>query len=223
MNDATRVVDQARDPATLRLPIEFEYPLRGIAGRSVIGAALLALSALLLLTGSVWVIIGIAVGLLGALVAASNLRALIDRDWRKISLTEDGVETRYGFSRRYYRFLNYSEYRIARLGLRRFLTALPLEVEQSLGERAGRVATTLYDRPAFITPMPAFGEGAPATLLEWQALLNELRRAAFVSAGLAAKLEEVPRQAKAEDLRRAEQWRVRERAGVKLSRLSRRG
>ena len=223
MNDATRVQQQARDPATLRLPIELDYPLPGIAGRTAIGAALLALSAALLLAGSFWVIIGSMVGLLGVLVAASNLRALVDRGWRKISLSEDGVEIRYGFSRRYYRFLSYSEYRIARLGLRRFLTALPLEVEQAVGERAGRVGTTLYDRPAFITPMPVFGAGAPGTLLEWQALLNELRRAAFVSAGLASKLDEGSRHAKAEDRRRAQEWRVRERAGVKPSRVSRRG
>lgn len=223
MNDATRAVQQARDPATLRLPIEFDYPMRGIAGRTLIGAALLVLSAALLLAGSFWVIAGIPVGLLGALVAASNLRALIDHDRRKIVLSEDGVEIRYGFSRRYYRFLNYSEYRIARLGLRRFLSALPLEAEQALGERAARVGTTLYDRPAFITPMPVFGEGAPATLLEWQLLLNELRRAAFVSAGLACKVEAGPRPVAAEDLRRAEEWRVREQAGARPSRLSRRG
>ncbi len=74
--------------------------------------------------------------MLGAVAAVSNLRALLDPDRRKIVLDEDGVEIRYGFSRRHYRFLDYSDYRISRLGVRRFLTALPVEIEQRLGERA---------------------------------------------------------------------------------------
>jgi len=69
-------------------------------------------------------------GALGAVAAASNLCALLYPDRRKIVLDEEGVEIRYGFSRRTYRFLDYSDYRISRLGLRRFLVALPLDVEQ---------------------------------------------------------------------------------------------
>jgi hypothetical protein len=153
------------------------------------------------------------------LAAISNLRALLDSDRRKIVLDEDGVEIRYGFSRRHYRFLDYSDYRISRLGLRRFLTALPIDFDCSLGERA---RVTLYDRPAFLTPMPMLGGGAPASLLEWQATLNELRRAAMAAAGLTAELNRDTNEEDAEEARRAAIWRAREQAGVKPSRLSRR-
>jgi len=158
---------------------------------------------------------------LGALVTISNLRALIDPERRKIVLDEDGVEIRYGNSRRRYRFLDYSDYRISRLGLRRFLTALPVDLDRSLGERAERVRLTLYDRPAFLAPMPMLGGGAPASLLEWQTTLNELRRAAIVAAGLTGQLERAARDLGAEEARRASVWRAREQAGARPSRLSR--
>jgi hypothetical protein len=207
----------------MHLPIAFFYPLRGILGRALIGLALLALGTVMLLFAvSFWPIVAIAIGLFGTLVAASNLRALVDRDWRKITLSEDGVEIRYGFTRRYYRFLDYSEYRISRLGVRRFLTALPIEVDQVLGERAARIRTTLYDRPAFITPMPVFGDGAPKSLTEWQALLNESRRAAFVSAGIALTSDAVAGEPSPDDARRGAKWNARAQAGAGLSRLSRR-
>ncbi|MGH6892429.1 MAG: hypothetical protein ACREEP_09250 [Dongiaceae bacterium] len=223
MNQATRAAQQARHSATMRLPIAFAYPLRGIVGRSLIGAALLALGgAMLFLSGAYWTIGGAVLGLFGSLVAASNLRARIDRDRRKIVLNPDGVEIRYGFSRRSCRFLDYSEYRISRLGLRRFLTALPLEVEQALGERARLVRAMLYDRPTFITPMPLFGDSAPASLLEWQSLLNELRRAAFASAGRVDAGDRVASEAAAADSRRAGEWSARQRAGAKPTRMSRR-
>lgn len=220
VNDATRAAHQRHDAASMHLPIAFSYPIQGIIGRTLIGVALLALGGSLLFAVSFWPIMGMALGLLGLPVAASNLRALIDRDWRKIEIGEDGVEIRYGFSRRHYRFLDYSEYRISRLGLRRFLTALPIEVDQALGERAARVRTTLYDRPAFITPMPLFGDGAPKSLIEWRALLNEARRAAFVSAGIALTAD--AGRPSADDVRRAAEWRVREDAGAPPTRLSRR-
>lgn len=191
----------------MRLPIAFTYPLGGVVGRLLIGLALLAVgSAMLSLSGVAWTIAGIVFAALGSIVIVSNLRALIDSDWRKITLTRDGVEVRYGFSRRHYRFLDYSDYRVARLGLRRFLAALPLEREHALGARAQRVRVTLYDRPAFITPMPLFGAGAPASLLEWQALLNELRHDAIIAAGLADQLNRATTEPDLEGGRWATAW-----------------
>lgn len=220
MNDATRVAQRGRDPTVLHRPVVFFYPIPGIIGRAAIGAALLALGAALMFAVSFWPIVGGALGLLGLLVVAGNLRSLVDRNWRTITINEDGVEIRYGFSRRYYRFLDYSEYRIARVGLRRFLTALPVELDQALGERAARVRATLYDRPAFITPMPLLGDGAPRSLLEWQALLNESRRAAFATAGIALAENAAAGRPSPDDVRRAAEWRVREQAGVRPTRLS---
>ncbi len=65
------------------------------------------------------------------------------------------------------------------------------------------------------------GGGAPATLLEWQSTLNELRSAAIAAAGLTAKLEREPPQDRAAEARGAAAWRAREQAGAKPSRLSR--
>jgi hypothetical protein len=223
VTDATRGAQQAHHPAALRLPVAFDYPRGGILGRTAIGLALLALGAAMLLEAGIWIVIGMIVGALGAVAAASNLCALLDSDRRKIVLDEGGVEIRYGFSRRHYRFLDYSDYRILRLGVRRFLAALPVEVEQRLGRRAEQVRVTLRDRPAFLTPMPMLGDGAPATLLEWQATLNELRRAALVTAGVSLlPTVETPEQ-RAEEARRAALWHARERAGARPSRLSRTG
>jgi len=222
VNDATRAAHQAFHPATLRLPAAFEYPLGGIAGRAAIGLALLGLALLLLLdAGALWKIGGALVGLLGAVVAASNLTALADRARRQIVLDGDGVEIRYGFSRRHYRFLDYSDYRVSRLGLRSFLTALPVEIDRSLGHRAERVRVTLYDRPAFLAPMPMLGGGAPGTLLEWQSTLNDLRRTAIASAGLGETFEREAREENADEARRATAWRAQEQAGARPSRLSR--
>jgi hypothetical protein len=224
VNDATPAAQQAHHPATARLPVAFAYPRGGILGRAAIGLALLALGAAMLLeAGILWIVGGAIVAALGAVAAVSNLSALVDPDRRKIVLDEDGVEIRYGFSRRHYPFLDYSDYRITRLGVRRFLTALPVEVEQRLGQQAEQVRVTLHDRPAFLTPMPMLGAGAPATLLEWQATLNELRRAALAAAGvLPMQTVETPAQ-RAEEARRAAIWRAREQAGARPSRLSRAG
>jgi hypothetical protein len=60
--------------------------------------------------------------------------------------------------------------------------------------------------------MPVLGGGAPATLLEWQSTLNDLRRSAIATAGLNAASE---REA-------GEDRRVQERAGTSPARLSRR-
>jgi hypothetical protein len=100
---------------------------------------------------------------------------------------------------------------------------LPVDIDRSLGERAQRVRVTLYDRPAFLTPMPMLGGGAPATLLEWQSTLNELRRAAIAAAGLTAELERDADEQRVDEERRAAIWRAREQAGAKPSRLSRAG
>ena len=222
MNDATRAAQQASHPATLRLPVAFGYPVQGIVGRAGIGICLLAVGGFLLSRfGGFWMFAGAAIALFGILVLTSNLLALLRPDRRKIVLSDDGVEIRYGFSTRSYRFLDYSDYRISRLGLRRFLTALPLDVERALGDRARRVRVTLYDRPAFITPMPLLGDGAPASLLEWQSTLNELRRAAIAAAGLAAEFDRETREESADEARRMAEWRALEQRGARPSRLSR--
>jgi hypothetical protein len=206
----------------MRLPAAFEYPLGGIVARTAIGLVLLGLALLLLLQAGVpWKIGGALAGLLGSVAVASNLGALTDRERRKIVLEEEGVEIHYGFSRRHYRFLDYSDYRVSRLGLRSFLTALPIEIDRSLGERAERVRVTLYDRPAFLAPMPMLGDGAPATLLEWQSTLNELRRSAIATAGLVEAFEREAKEERADEARRAAVWRAQEQAGAKPSRLSR--
>jgi hypothetical protein len=176
VNHATRAAEQVDHPATLRLPAAFDYPLGAILGRTAIGVVLLAAGcAMLLQSGLLWAIFGGLLVALGGFAAISNLRALLDPGRRRIVLDGESVEIRYGFSRRHYRFLDYSDYRIAHLGLRRFLTALP--VEHALGKQRMRV--TIHDRPAFLTPMPMLGKGAPATLEEWQSTLNELRHAAL--------------------------------------------
>jgi len=225
VNDATRAAQQAdHDLATPRLPAAFDYPRGGILGRTAIGLGLTAFGAAMLLeAGILWMVGGVIVGGLGAVAALSNLCALLHPERRRIVLDEDGVEICYGFSRRHYRFLEYSDYRISRLGLRRFLTALPVEVEQRLGKRAEQVRVTLHDRPAFLTPMPMLGHGAPATLLEWQAMLNALRRAALAAAGSAVVIDVRTKEELAEEARRAAIWRAREDAGTRPSRLSRAG
>jgi uncharacterized membrane protein YhaH (DUF805 family) len=225
VNDATQAAQQAdHHQLTQHLPVAFDYPRGGILGRTAIGLGLLALGAAMMLdAGILWIAGGSFVGALGAVAAASNLRALLDPERRRIVLDEDGVEIRYGFSLRHYRFLEYSDYRISRLGLRRFLTALPVEVEQRLGARAEQVRVTLHDRPAFLTPMPMLGAGAPASLLEWQAMLNDLRRAALAAAGPAVVIDAQTRQPLAEEARGAALWHTREQAGARPSRLSRSG
>ena len=227
MNDGTRgahTIEAQDRPATLRLPAAFDYPRGGILGRAAIGLALLALGgAMLLEAGILWIAGGAVIAALGAVAAASNLYALLDPGRRRIVLDEDGVEIRYGFSRRHYRFLDYSDYRISRLGVRRFLTALPTEVERRLGQRAEQARVTLHDRPAFLTPMPMLGNGAPATLLEWQSTLNALRRAALAAAGVSLVPEAATPEQRAEEARRAAIWHAREQAGARPSRLSRAG
>lgn len=224
VNDAIRAAHHAYHPATLRLPVAFDYPRGGIWGRTAIGLVLLTLGGVMLLdAGIVWIAGGLIVGGLGAVAVAGNLRALLDPERRKIVLDEDGVEIRYGFSHRRYRFLDYADYRVSRLGLRRFLTALPVDVERRLGDRAEQLRVTLYDRPAFLTPMPLLGDGAPATLLEWQATLNELRRAALAAAGKTVVADVRSQAELAEEARRAALWRMRAEAGARPSRLSRAG
>ncbi len=107
VNDAIRAAHQADHPATLRLPAAFDYPRSGIVGRTAIGLALLALGAAMLLEADIlWITGGVVVGAVGAVAALSNLGALLDPDRRKIVLDQEGVEIRYGLSRRRYRFLD---------------------------------------------------------------------------------------------------------------------
>lgn len=222
MNEGICAARPALHRVTLRLPVAFTYPLGGVLGRMAIGTMLLAAGIVMLpQSGILWIVGGSLLILLGGVATASNLCALLDLERRKVVLDEEGVEIRYGFSRRYYRFLEYSDYRVARLGLRRMLTALPIEVARPLGKRVERVRVTIHDRPAFLTPMPMLGKGAPATLLEWQSTLNELRRAAIADAGLAEEFERETDEDAAEEARRVAIWRTREQAGARPSRLSR--
>jgi hypothetical protein len=62
---------------------------------------------------------------------------------------------------------------------------------------------TLHDRPAFLTPMPMLGSGAPATLLEWQAILNGLRGAALAAAGVSIVPGVETQEQRAEEARRS--------------------
>jgi hypothetical protein len=222
VNDATRAAQQAQHPATMRLPAMFEYPMGSILGRTAIGFALVtAGGAMLWQSHILWIIVGVPLVAIGGLAAASNFAALMHRGRRTIMLDEEGVTVRYGFSQRYYGFLDYSDYRIARLGLRRFLTALPVEVERSLGKQAEHVRVTIHDKPAFLTPMPLLGNGAPATLLEWQSTLNELRRAAIATADFAGELDRGSVRQAAVEARSAALWRAREAAGARPARQSR--
>jgi hypothetical protein len=81
-------------------------------------------------------------------------------------------------------FLDYSEYRISRIGFRRYLTALPLDVEPTLGRNATRSRVTIFDRPAFICPVPLFDGNAMLALMEWRSLLNDRRRSALASVAM---------------------------------------
>ena len=60
-------------------------------------------------------------------------------------------------------------------------------------------------------------------MLEWQATLNELRRAALAAAGVSLVPEVEARAQRAEEARRAAIWRARAQAGARPSRLSRAG
>lgn len=189
MNKATRAAPYGRGLSGINSPIAHEFPRDGIVGRLLIGAAVLAVSCVLsTLGGVIWLAAGILPSLFGLFVIAGNLRALLDPNWRRIVLDHDGVEIRYGFSRRYFRFLDYSDYHISRRGGRSILVALPVEIRCVEGERVERPRVTIHDRPAFITPTPLFGGGAPASVLEWQSLLNCLRHAALASNGLGGEI-----------------------------------
>ncbi|NJO38433.1 MAG: hypothetical protein HC871_13535 [Rhizobiales bacterium] len=185
MSRAARAEEWTGALAEAGLPINFTYPVLEIAVRELIGLAILAAGiSLVSQSGAVQLVAGIAMSLFGGLVAGSNLRALLDQEWRRIVVDRDGVEVRYGFSHRRYPFLDYSEYRISRIGFRRYLTALPLDVERALGQNAARGRVTIFDRPAFICPVPLFDRNAMLALVEWQLLLNDLRRSALASAAM---------------------------------------
>jgi hypothetical protein len=166
--------------APARLPITFAYPISEIILRGLIGMVLFALGwKLLYHVTTVYSLAGFTLSLFGGLVAGSNLRALLDKEWRSVVVDQDGVDLRYGFSHRRYRFLDYSEYRIYRIGLRRFLAAVPSDVEDSLGRHVGTAPLTIFDRPAIIAPVPLFDRNASLALKELQSLLNSLRSAAL--------------------------------------------
>jgi hypothetical protein len=185
MSRAVRAEEWTGAVAEPGLRITFNYPVLEIAVRELIGVAVLVVGLSCLGQAStVQSVAGVALSLFAILVAGSNLRALLDQEWRRIVVDRDGVEVRYGFSHRYYRFLDYSEYRISRIGFRRYLTALPLDVEQALGPNAGRRRLTIFDRPALVCPVPLFDGNAMPVLREWQTLLNGRRRSAVASAAM---------------------------------------
>lgn len=186
MSRAARAEEWTGSLAEAGLPITFTYPAIEIAVRELIGLAILIVGVMSFVNQSSAVesLAGIVMSLFGVLVAGSNLRALLDRDCRSIVVDRGGVEVRYGFFRRRYRFLDYSEYRISRIGFRRYLTALPMDVEEALGRHAATTRLTIFDRPAFISPVPLFDKNAVHVLMEWQFLLNSLRKSAVASAAM---------------------------------------
>lgn len=192
MNDATRAVKRATQPATMRLPVAFEYPVAGILGRIAISLLLMAPGIVLsfFASGMLWLVAGFFL-LVGAYPLAGNLLALTVADRRKILLDDEAVEIRYGFSRRRFRFVDYSDFGVTWLGPRKVLAAAPVARASA---RHAPAHVTIYNRPALITPMPLLGSGAPATLAEWQSMLNALRQAAIAASGAGGELNRRARE-----------------------------
>jgi len=188
MSEAMGIVRDLHDPLAMRMPIAHEFPRAGIIRRLLTGIALVIAAGVLGFFGGIFWLIAALLAIFGSIVNAGNLRALLEAEWRKITLDRDRVEIRYGFSERSYGFLEYSDYYISPWGLRRFLTALPVEIEFAEDRITQRTHATPFERPAFIIPMPPFGNGSPASLSEWRSLLNGLRHKAIESAHVASKL-----------------------------------
>jgi hypothetical protein len=105
MSRAARAEEWTGALAEAGLPITFTYPVLEIAVRELIGLAILAAGmSMVSQSGAVQLAAGIAISFFGGLVAGSNLRAMLDQEWRRIVVDRNGVEVRYGFSHRRYPF-----------------------------------------------------------------------------------------------------------------------
>ena len=178
-------------PGDLHLPVTLFYPMGGIVGRAALGLAAVAIAAALIYVGGLIAnMLAFGFLLLGGVTLAGNLLALADPKRRAIHLSADAIAVRYGLSQRSYRFIDYADFRIGRVGGRDMLTALPLEVDVPVGEQHGSASVLL--KPAVISPMPPFGGAAPDSLAAWETLLKDMRRAA-VAGQKAAKIRLVDR------------------------------
>lgn len=193
MDDGTDSVRGVHAPLQTHLPLAYEFPRAGIIRRLLVGIAVLGLAAALVFLGGLFWLAAAILALFGGFITASNLRALIDAKSRVVTLDRDKIQIRYGFSQRSYGYLDYSDYYIATLGPRQFLTALPVESRFSQGQFKQRARATFHDRSAVIAPIPPLRSDSSTSLREWQALLNSFRRTAMTSAGLMreAELEEI--------------------------------
>lgn len=177
-------------PGNVRVPVTLFYPIVGIVGRAGLGLAALAIAVALIYAGGLIAnMLAFGFLLLGGITLAGNLLALVDPKRRAIHLSADAIAIRYGLSHRSYRFIDYADFRIGRVGVRRMLTALPLDVDLPVGEQQ-KVSVLL--KPAVISPMPPLGGAAPSSLAAWAALLKDLRSAA-VAGQKAAKIRLVDR------------------------------
>lgn len=187
MSEAVGVAQSAgqsgeEQPGDIRLPVSLFYPMGGIVGRAALGLAALAVAiALIYVGGLIANMLAFGLLLFGGVTLAGNLLALADPRRRAIHLSADTIAIRYGLSQRSYRFIDYADFHIARVGLRHMLTALPLEVGVPVGEQRG--STSVLLKPAVISPMPPLGGAAPGSLVAWEALLKDLRSAAIAAPG----------------------------------------
>lgn len=189
MDDGTASVRGLHVHLRAELPIAYEFPRAGIFRRLCAGLAVLAAAAALALLGGLFWVAAAALALFGGFITASNFRALVDARSRVVTLDREKIRIRYGFSERSYGYLDYSDYYIATLGPRQFLTALPVESRFSEGRFRQRARATFHDRSAVIAPVPPLATDPAASLVEWQSLLNSFRRTAVRAAGLAPEDE----------------------------------
>ena len=178
MSEAVGSAQEEGHPVDIHLPARFLYPIGGIVGRAALGLAALAIAvALIALGGLIANMLAFGLLLFGGVTLAGNLLALADPARRAIDLSSEAIAIRYGFSRRSYRFADYADFRVAKVGLRNLLTALPLEPGVQHGG-APHGATSVLLKPAVISPMPPLGGDAPASLADWESLLKAVRAGA---------------------------------------------
>lgn len=189
MDDGTANVRGLHVHSRAQLPVAYEFPRAGILRRLCAGLAVLGAAVALAFLGGLFWIAAAALALFGGFIVASNFRALVDSQSRVVTLDREKIRIRYGFSERSYGYLDYSDYYIATLGPRQFLTALPVESRFSEGRFRQRARATFHDRSAVIAPVPPLATDPAASLAEWQSLLNSFRRIALKSAGLAPEGE----------------------------------
>ena len=220
MNDVDWRQHQASS-APLRLPAEFTLPLSIVVNNVLHGTMSLIVAGIMLIKGgSPWMPGTLIFGVFGGLVLMRNIPLLSDPSQRKWILRKDGIEVQYGLVSNRYRFVDYTDFRISSRWFGQSLIADPIETEwrlRPLVDAAGKQLT----RSAILAPGPPLGGGAPATLLEWQATLNTLRRDAVAGANLTASLESRALEQRAEEASRMAEWRVLESRGARPSRLSR--